>query len=128
MRRSVVLPAPLRPESVMRSPRSSLNDTPRSSGSPAMSLPRSDAMRTAIATHSRGGGSVHAGHAARVLRVRAALHVAVVRAAQDRPGDRRRQRKGDPGPRHEEREAALDVAACDAVLHPVNVPALLGAY
>src|SRR5215213_3537444 len=37
----------------MRSPRSSLNETPRRSGSPAMSLPRSDAMRTAISVHSR---------------------------------------------------------------------------
>ena len=32
IRRSVVLPAPLRPASVMRSPRSSLNETPRNSG------------------------------------------------------------------------------------------------
>src|SRR5438067_638966 len=47
MRSSVVLPAPLRPASVSRSRRSSLNETPRSSGSPAMSLPRSDAMQTA---------------------------------------------------------------------------------
>src|SRR3712207_3853203 len=47
MRRSVVLPAPLRPAIVSRSRRSSLNDTPRSRGSPAMSLARSDAMRTA---------------------------------------------------------------------------------
>ena len=38
IRSSVVLPAPLRPDSVIRSRRSSLNETPRSSGSPAMSL------------------------------------------------------------------------------------------
>ena len=49
IRRSVVLPAPLRPASVMRSPRSSLNDTPRNSGEPAMSLSRALAITTAIA-------------------------------------------------------------------------------
>ena len=38
IRSSVVLPAPLRPAIVMRSRRSSLNDTPLSSGLPAMSL------------------------------------------------------------------------------------------
>ena len=48
IRSSVVLPAPLRPAIVSRSRRSSLNETPRSSGSPAMSLARSDAMRTAM--------------------------------------------------------------------------------
>src|SRR3954447_23301738 len=48
MRSSVVLPAPLRPAIVMRSRRSSLNETPRSSGSPAMSLARSEAIRTAM--------------------------------------------------------------------------------
>src|SRR3954463_12593583 len=52
IRSSVVLPAPLRPASVSRSRRSSRNETPRSSGSPAMSLARSDAMTTAI-RHSR---------------------------------------------------------------------------
>src|SRR3954466_15436090 len=48
MRRSVVFPVPLRPDRVSRSRRSSLNDTPRKSGLPAMSLPRSDAIATAI--------------------------------------------------------------------------------
>ena len=37
------------PASVMRSPRSSLNDTPRNSGEPAMSLSRALAITTAIA-------------------------------------------------------------------------------
>src|SRR3954451_310286 len=49
IRSSVVLPLPLRPDSVSRSRRSSLNDTPRKTGVPAMSLPRSDAIATAIA-------------------------------------------------------------------------------
>ena len=44
----VVLPAPLRPASVSRSRRSSLKETPRSSGCPAMSLRRSDAVKRAI--------------------------------------------------------------------------------
>ena len=48
IRSSVVLPAPLRPDRVMRSRRCRLNETPRSSGSPAMSLPRSDAITTAM--------------------------------------------------------------------------------
>ena len=48
IRSSVVLPEPLRPDSVSRSRRSSRNETPRSSGTPAMSLARSEAMRTAI--------------------------------------------------------------------------------
>src|SRR5687768_15569867 len=54
MRNRVVLPAPLRPASVMRSPRSSLNDTPRNSGAPATSLSSADAITTAtrpIVTH-----------------------------------------------------------------------------
>ena len=46
MRSSVVLPAPLRPDRVIRSRRSSLNEMPRSSGEPAMSLARSEAMTT----------------------------------------------------------------------------------
>src|SRR3954468_1082417 len=50
IRSSVVLPAPLRPASVSRSRRSSLNETPRSSGEPAMSLARSEAMQTAMGT------------------------------------------------------------------------------
>src|SRR4051812_15294715 len=53
MRSSVVFTLPLRPDSVSRSRRSSLNDTPRKSGSPAMSLPRSDAIATAIAPDGR---------------------------------------------------------------------------
>src|SRR3954463_9516263 len=52
MRSSVVLPAPLRPAMVRRSRRSSLNDTPRSSGAPAMSLRRSEAMSTAMCRSS----------------------------------------------------------------------------
>src|SRR4051794_12442143 len=51
MRRSVVLPEPLRPDSVSRSRRSSRKETPRSSGSPAMSLAMSDAMTTATASN-----------------------------------------------------------------------------
>src|SRR3954469_19121337 len=47
MRSSVVLPAPLRRAMVSRSRRSSLNETPRMSGVPAMSLARSEAMATA---------------------------------------------------------------------------------
>ena len=47
IRSSVVLPAPLRPDRLMRSRRSSLNEMPRSSGSPEMSLLRSEAMMTA---------------------------------------------------------------------------------
>src|SRR3954453_13788870 len=50
IRSSVVLPAPLRPARVSRSRRSSLNETPRKSGSPAMSLARSEAMQTAMGT------------------------------------------------------------------------------
>ena len=53
MRSSVVLPEPLRPDRVSRSRRSSLNETPRSRGSPAMSLARSEARTTAIATEDR---------------------------------------------------------------------------
>ena len=45
---SVVLPAPLRPASVMRSLRSSLNETSRNSGEPAMSLSSADAITTAM--------------------------------------------------------------------------------
>src|SRR5580693_4584663 len=48
IRSRVVLPAPLRPATVMRSRRSSLNETPRRSGAPAMSLPRLEAMATAM--------------------------------------------------------------------------------
>ena len=48
IRSSVVLPEPLRPDSVRRSLRSSLKETPRSRGSPAMSLARSEAITTAI--------------------------------------------------------------------------------
>ena len=48
IRSSVVLPAPLRPERLIRSRRSSLNEIPRSNGSPEMSLLRSEAMMTAM--------------------------------------------------------------------------------
>src|SRR3954453_3444323 len=53
MRSNVVLPEPLRPDRVSRSLRSSLNETPRSRGSPAMSLARSEAITTAIAHEDR---------------------------------------------------------------------------
>src|SRR3954451_3077939 len=52
IRSSVVLPAPLRPAIVMRSRRSSLNDTPRSSGSPLISLARSEAISTATCSQA----------------------------------------------------------------------------
>ena len=62
IRSSVVLPAPLRPDRVIRSRRSSLNEIPRSNGSPEMSLPRSDAMTTAmplmVGAAERGATSV----------------------------------------------------------------------
>src|SRR3954469_1436604 len=58
MRSSVVLPAPLRPARVSRSRRSSLNETPRSSGEPAMSLARSEAMQTAIAAPMVGSAAM----------------------------------------------------------------------
>ena len=48
IRSSVVLPEPLRPDSVIRSRRSSRNEMPRRSGSPTMSLARSEAMTTAM--------------------------------------------------------------------------------
>jgi hypothetical protein len=51
----VVLPAPLRPAIVIRSRRSSLNETPRKSGCPAMSLARLEAMQTAMALIVCGG-------------------------------------------------------------------------
>src|SRR5918996_666404 len=50
-----VLPAPLRPASVIRSPRSSLNDTPRKSGAPAMSLSSPAAITTAMSPSMVGG-------------------------------------------------------------------------
>ncbi len=53
IRNSVVLPAPLRPATVSRSRRSSLNETPCSRGSPAMSLCRSDAINRARAADGR---------------------------------------------------------------------------
>src|SRR4051812_40487742 len=53
IRSSVVLPEPLRPDRVSRSRRSSLNETPRSRGSPAMSLARSEASTTAMASEDR---------------------------------------------------------------------------
>src|SRR4051794_39186860 len=53
IRSRVVLPDPLRPDRVSRSRRSSLNETPRSRGSPAMSLARSEARTTAIASEDR---------------------------------------------------------------------------
>ena len=60
IRSSVVLPAPLRPAIVRRSLRSSLNDTPRSSGLPTMSLLRSEAMRTAMAAMVGAGAALQA--------------------------------------------------------------------
>src|SRR3954463_6408319 len=54
IRSSVVLPAPFRPDSVIRSRRSRRNETPRSSGSPTMSLAMSEAIRTAIGRSGYG--------------------------------------------------------------------------
>src|SRR3954452_5959085 len=48
MRSSVVLPDPLRPDSARRSPRSTLKETPCSSGTPATCFSRPDAITTAI--------------------------------------------------------------------------------
>ncbi len=67
---SVVFPDPLRPDRVMRSRRSSLNDTPRSRGAPAMSLLMSAAITTAMspdqarrrATREPGGTCPSRGH------------------------------------------------------------------
>src|SRR5436190_10046703 len=53
IRSRVVLPEPLRPASVIRSRRSSLKEIPCSSGCPAMSLRRSDAVRRAIAADGK---------------------------------------------------------------------------
>src|SRR3954449_9948945 len=66
IRSSVVLPEPLRPDSVSRSRRSSLNERPRSRGSPAMSLARSEAITTAIDhedRYPRSHGPHRAAHA-----------------------------------------------------------------
>src|SRR5438270_10629764 len=52
-RSNVVLPAPFGPESASRSRRSTLNETPSNSGSPASSLRRFDAITTAIAVRVR---------------------------------------------------------------------------
>ena len=92
IRSSVVLPAPLRPAIVTRSRRSSFNETPRRSGSPAMSLDRSDAIRTATDLHGRFAAVPHASRRSRRdLRRRVARrpgpaktdHVTV---SPDRPG------------------------------------------
>src|SRR5690349_18720988 len=112
MRSRVVLPLPLRPERVSRSRRSSLNDTPRKSGSPAMSLPRSDAIATAIAVDARAALAVLGrpfrsqllGYVApardhrRVRRGLAfAVHAAAAGGAEDGDaGDR--EARVDPGP------------------------------
>src|SRR5215213_3122887 len=48
MRNRVVLPDPLRPDSASRSPRSTLNDTPCSSGTPPTCFSRPAAIATAI--------------------------------------------------------------------------------
>src|SRR6266576_2316794 len=53
MRSRVVLPAPLRPDSVSRSPRSTLKETPRSRGLPATSFPSPDAIATATERDGR---------------------------------------------------------------------------
>src|SRR5215216_3720705 len=62
MRSSVVLPAPLRPASVMRSPPSSLKETPRNSGAPATSLSNALAITTAMSPN-RHIRSPHVTHA-----------------------------------------------------------------
>src|SRR5436305_11818148 len=110
MRRSVVLPLPLRPDRVSRSRRSSLNDTPRKSGSPAMSLPRSDAIATAIAVDGRSGLVVFR----RVLRRQLIGHVA---PARDHRGVRVRGALAlDPAAagRAEDGNASNGVAGVDA--------------
>src|SRR5947209_8867413 len=56
MRSSVVLPDPLRPATVSRSPRSTLNETSRSSGAPATSFPSSEAIATAMRPNVGGSG------------------------------------------------------------------------
>ena len=62
IRRRVVLPAPLRPARVIRSRRSSLNDTPRNRGEPAMSLSRALAITTAMSRiKAKGRGSKYQG-------------------------------------------------------------------
>src|SRR4051794_22301877 len=65
MRSSVVLPAPLRPAMVSRSRRSSLSETPLSSGAPEMSLRRSEAISTAMSNSAYE----RAGRIARVRRL-----------------------------------------------------------
>src|SRR3954447_10548331 len=112
MSSSVFSPLPLRPDSVRRSRRSSLNETPRKSGSPAMSLPRSDAIATAIASDGMRGSVLLGrrfrreliGHAAPVRDHRRVgrglalpLHARAAGGAEDRDaGDR--QPRVDAGP------------------------------
>src|SRR3954453_16958104 len=92
MRSSVVLPEPLRPDSVRRSRRSSRNETPRRSGSPAMSLARSEAMTTAMGREARRSATAHGVHI---------IHRHASRAPHPRPDPRRArsQRSRRAGPR-----------------------------
>src|SRR4051812_31889266 len=128
MRSRVVLPVPLRPESVSRSRRSSLNETPRKSGSPAMSFPRSDAMATAMhpmvgagrrltprpRTHAAAESAVELVLLGRGLRRELVRHAAPAR-------DHRRVGRGLALPRHaraaggaEDRDAGHREARVDA--------------
>src|SRR6188472_2066642 len=91
IRSRVVLPAPLRQAMVMRSRRSSLNETPRSNGSPAMSLLRSEAMRTAT-TPMVGCAAMRSGLIGLVLAVVLAGPAAAAERVTAIPG------AGGPGP------------------------------
>ena len=66
IRRSVVLPAPLGPASARRSRRSSLNDTPSKSTSPANSFRRLDAITTAMPVWSHARVNLRDGGEAQV--------------------------------------------------------------
>ena len=113
IRSSVVLPEPLRPDSVIRSRRSSLNEIPRSSGSPAMSLPRSDAITTAMAMMVGPGSTGPAAGVSDSSRCACAPRLASRPAVRDaarahRAG--RRPRRVLPA-RHGRRRAGGDAAA-----------------
>src|SRR4051812_5674288 len=117
IRSSVVLPEPLRPDRVSRSRRSSLNDTPRSRGSPAMSLARSDAITTAIAhedRYPRRHGPYRAAHVL-VARPQRPLRTRRARPRRRQRGVRPRRRQG----RHQRRlHPHLRDPAADPAPHP----------
>ena len=75
------MPAPLRPAMVSRSRRSSLSETPRNSGEPEMSFPRSEAMRTATSSRVRGRLVSYDPRAMRRLSLLTAATVTIVLAA-----------------------------------------------